>query len=105
MTLTAEDNLTAILQDFRGNPQAASAPAEFLGFEPVPNPQDQLARPLTAGLRQFFRQRDDRFGVHQLFRVGRKKAQPADVGLFVGVLTDWGSRSSDRDRPRRRIAR
>ena len=105
MTLTAEDNLTAILQNFRGDPQEASALAEFLGFEPLPNPQDQLAGPLTAGLRQFFRQRDDRFGVHQLFRVGRQKAQPADVGLFVGVLSDWGSRSSDRDRPRRRIAR
>ena len=105
MTLTAEDNLTAILQNFRGDPQEASALAEFLGFEPLPNPQDQLAGPLTAGLRQFFRQRDDKFRVHQLFRVGRQKAQPADVGLFVGVLSDWGSRSSDRDRPRRRIAR
>ena len=93
------------MQDFRGNPQAASALAEFLGFEPVPNPQDQLAGPLTAGLRQFFRQRDDKFGVHQLFRVGRQKAQPGDVGLFVGVLSDWGSRPSDRARPRRRIAR
>ena len=104
-TLAQDKDIAAILQDFRGDPQEASALAEFLGFEPLPNPQDQLAGPLTAGLRQFFRQRDDKFGVHQLFRVGRQKAQPADVGLFVGVLSDWGSRSSDRDRPRRRIAR
>ena len=104
-TLAQENDITAILRDFRGNPQEASALADFLGFEPLPNPQDQLAGPLSAGLRQFFRQRDDRFGVYQLFRVGRQRAQPADVGLFVGVLSDWGSRSSDRDRPRRRIAR
>ena len=104
-TLAQDKDIAAILQDFRGDPQEASALAEFLGFEPLPNPQDQLAGPLTAGLGQFFRQRDDKFGVHQLFRVGRQKAQPADVGLFVGVLSDWGSRSSDRDRPRRRIAR
>ena len=104
-TLAQDKDIAAILQDFRGDPQEASALAEFLGFDPLSNPQDQLAGPLTAGLRQFFRQRDDKFGVHQLFRVGRQKAQPADVGLFVGVLSDWGSRSSDRDRPRRRIAR
>ena len=104
-TLAQETDIAAILQDFRGDPQEASALAEFLGFEPLPNPQDQLAGPLSGGLRQFFRQRDDRFGVHQLFRVGRQRAQPADVGLFVGVLSDWGYRSSDRDRARRRIAR
>ena len=104
-TLAQDKDIAAILRNFRGDPQEAELLAEFLGFEPLSNPQDQLAGPLTAGLRQFFRQRDDRFGVHQLYRIGRQRAQPADVGLFVGVLTDWGSRSSDRDRPRRRIAR
>ena len=79
MTLTAEDNLTAILQEFRGDPQEASALAEFLGFEPLQNPQDQLAGLLTAGLRQFFRQRDDKFGVHQLFRVGRQKCRRSAI--------------------------
>ena len=31
MTLSAEDNLTAILRDFRGDPQEAGPLAEFLG--------------------------------------------------------------------------
>ena len=104
-TLAQDKDIAAILREFRGNPQEASDLAEFLGFDPLPNPQDQLAGPLTAGLRQFFRQRDDRFGVHQFFRIGRRRAEPADLGLFIGVLSDWGSRSSDRDLPRRRIAR
>ena len=69
-TLAQETDIAAILQDFRGDPQEASALAQFLGFEPLPNPQDQLAGPLSAGLRQFFRQKNDRFGVHQLFRAG-----------------------------------
>ena len=104
ITLAQQEDIAVILRDFRGDPQEAGPLAEFLGLDPVPNPQDQLAGRLTAGLRQFFRQGDS-FGVHQLFRVGRQRAQPADVGLFVAVLTDWGSRSLDRDQPRRRIAR
>ena len=30
---------------------------------------------------------------------------PAEAGLWVGVLSEWGYRSSDRDRSRRRITR
>ena len=33
------------------------------------------------------------------------KAAPAEAGLWIGVLSDWGYRSSDRDRSRRRITR
>ena len=42
-TLAQDKDIAAILREFRGNPQEASALAEFLGFEPLPNPQDQLA--------------------------------------------------------------
>ena len=48
-TLAQEHDIATILRDFRGNPQEASALAEFLGFEPLPNPQDQLAGPLSGG--------------------------------------------------------
>ena len=36
-TLAQDKDIAAILREFRGNPQEASALAEFLGFEPLPN--------------------------------------------------------------------
>ena len=41
----------------------------------------------------------------ELYRIGTRSARPASVGLWVGVLTEWSHRSSDRDRTRRRVAR
>ena len=106
MTLTTEDNISDILQEFGGDPQRAGHLAAFLGFEPLANPQDQLAGALSGGLKQFLRGRGDQdFGVGQLYRVGRRQAAPAEVGLWVCVLSNWGYRSSDRDRARRRVAR
>ena len=106
MTLSANGNVAHILQDFGGNPQRAEDLAAFLGFEPIPNPEDRLAGPLSGGLRQFLRGRGDiGFGVSELYRVGSRKADPAEAGLWIGVLSDWGYRSSDRDRSRRRITR
>ena len=65
-----------------------------------------MAGPLSGGLKQFLRGRSDGgFGVSELYRVGSRKADPAEAGLWVGVLSDWGYRSSDRDRSRRRITR
>ncbi len=106
MTLTAEDNIADILRDFGGDPRHAEGLAAFLGFEPISNPEDRLAGPLSGGLKQFLRGRSDGgFGVSELYRVGSRKADPAEAGLWVGVLSDWGYRSSDRDRSRRRITR
>ena len=106
MTLAADGNVAAILSDFGGDPQKAGVLAEFLGFEPISNPEDRLAGALSGGLKQFLRGRGDGgYGVSELYRVGSRKADPAEAGLWVGVLSDWGYRSSDRDRSRRRITR
>ena len=106
MTLAADGNVEAILSDFGGDPQKAGVLAEFLGFEPISNPEDRLAGALSGGLKQFLRGRGDGgYGVSELYRVGSRKADPAEAGLWVGVLSDWGYRSSDRDRSRRRITR
>ena len=104
-TIAEETEITSILKNFHGNPQEAGPLAEFLGFEPVSNPQDLLAGSPSLGVRQLFHQNPDNFGVQQFFRVGRRDAEPSEVGLFIGVLSDWGYRSSDRDRRRRRISR
>ncbi len=106
MISTPDGDIQSILADFGGDPQRAGDLAEFLGFEPVPNPEDRLAGALSGGLKQFLRGRGDGgFGVKELYRVGSCKAEPAEAGLWVGVLSDWGHRSSDRDRSRRRITR
>ena len=106
MTLAADGNVEAILSDFGGDPQRAGVLAEFLGFEPISNPEDRLAGALSGGLKQFLRGRGDGgYGVSELYRVGSRRADPAETGLWVGVLSDWGYRSSDRDRSRRRITR
>ena len=106
MTLSADGNVAGILQGFGGDPQKAESLAAFLGFEPIPNPEDRLAGALSGGLKQFLRgRRDGGFGVSELYRVGGRKADPAEAGLWIGVLSDWGYRSSDRDRSRRRITR
>ena len=94
-----------LLRAFQGDPQQAQGVARFLGFEPIPNPQDQLAGPVTAALAQFFRSREDQFGVSELYRVGTRDAFPGRAGLWIAVLSEWSNRSSDRDRTRRRISR
>ena len=106
MTLGADGNIAGILQGFGGDPQRAEGLAAFLGFEPISNPEDRLAGALSGGLKQFLRGRGDGgFGVSELYRVGSCKAAPAEAGLWIGVLSEWGYRSSDRDRSRRRITR
>ena len=106
MTRAADGDIAEILAEFGGNPQRAEGLAAYLGFEPVPNPEDRLAGMLSGGLKQYLRGRDEQnYGVSELYRVGHRKAAPAEAGLYIGVLSDWGYRSTDRDRPRRRVTR
>ena len=106
MAFASDVDLSALLADFGGDPRHATDVASFLGFEPILDPEDQLSGALSGGLKQFLQGRsDDGFGVRELYRVGRVHADPAEAGLWIGVLSDWGHRSSDRDRSRRRVAR
>ena len=106
MAFDADGNVAGILRGFGGDPQRAEDLAAFLGFEPIPNPEDRLAGALSGGLKHFLRGRGDGgFGISELYRVGSCKAAPAEAGLWIGVLSDWGFRSSDRDRSRRRVTR
>ena len=106
MRPSSNDNVKEILAQFGGDPQKAEGLADFLGFEPISNPEDQLAGPLSGGLKRFLRGPTDRgFGVSEFYRVGRCRADPAEAGLWIGVLDNWGFRSTDRDRSRRRITR
>ena len=106
MTSPAQADVVEVLQTFGGDPQRASDLASFLGFDPIASPQDQLAGVLSGGLKRFLLGTGDRdFGVDQLYRVGRAQAHPAEAGLWVCVLKDWGFHPSDRDRARRRVVR
>ena len=106
MTRADDGNVKSILSEFGGDPQRAEGLAKFLGFEPISNPADQLIGALSGGLKQFLRGRGEGgFGVSELYRVGSRRATPAEAGLWVGVLSEWGYRSTDRDRSRRRITR
>ena len=106
MAMGGDDNIAGILSEFGGDPQKAEGLAAFLGFEPISNPVDELGGALSGTLKQFIRGSDDRgFGVSELYRVGHRKAAPAEAGLWIAVLTEWGFRSSDRERSRRRMAR
>ena len=85
MNSSTNGNIEEILAEFGGNPQKAEGLAKFLGFDPIPNPQDQLAGPLSGGLKQFLRGPTDRgYGVSEFYRVGRRKADPRR-----GWSLDW----------------
>ena len=101
----AETARTA-LREFAGDPQRAQGIAGFLGFEPVAYPEDALSGNASSGLGHFFGVQQDifQFGVKEFYRVGTREADSTDIGLWVGVLEDWGQSSADRDRPRHRIA-
>ena len=104
--MATADIAKAALREFGGNPQHAQGLARFLGFEPVPYPEDVLSGKTSGGLGHFFGGQQDtfRFGVKEFYRVGTRQADSAGIGLWIGVLDDWGQSSADRDRPRHRIA-
>ena len=102
---TVLDDITQILRDFNGDPQKAQSLAEFLGFNAIPSPVDQLSGPAGDELKRFLTLQPDQFGIRELYKVGTQTTRPASTGLWVAVLSNWGRRSSERDRARRRIAR
>jgi hypothetical protein len=89
------------VKDFGGEPQAAQGLASVLGFEPITSPVDLLSGPATP-LQRFL---ESRFGVRELYRTGGIQTDNGTAGLYIAVLNDWGTRSVDRDRSRRRVAR
>ena len=60
MTTLADGNVAEILAEFGGDPQKAARLADFLGFDPIPYPEDLQARPLSGGLKRFLRGNADR---------------------------------------------
>ncbi len=106
MSPGSDGDLSFVLSHFGGDPQRTEGLAAFLGFEPIPSPEDRLAGALQGDLRRYIRGRyESNFGVSELYLVGRRETVAGSVGLWVAVLSDWGHRSSDRDRARRRVAR
>lgn len=103
--MPAPTEVADALARFGGDPQRAGPLASFLGFQPVQSPVDQLAGKLDSGLKRFFFAKGSDFGVRELYRAGSYDASPGRAALWVAVLSDWGTRSVDRDRPRRRLAR
>lgn len=98
--------LRETLTTFAGNPANVGPLASALGFTPVPLPRDLLANRGTP-LAQAFETRTgrvtDRFGVQELYRVADGPATGS--ALYLAVLSEWGFRSSSRDRARRRVAK
>lgn len=95
------NEIAEAIKCLKANPHQVSALASTLGFEPSLSPVDLLggqATPLNSFL-------DAKFGVNQLFRIGGINTETGTAGLYVAVLNNWGGKSSERDRPRRRLAR
>ena len=103
--ITTADDITHHLREFRTNPVHATGLVGFLGFDSIAEPADEISSQAHSPLREFFCSRSDKYGVGELYRIGIRDAEPSSVGIWVGVLSDWGQSSSDRDRPRRQIAK
>ena len=84
MNIAADGNVEAILSDFGGDPQRAGVLAEFLGFEPISNPEDRLAGALSGGLKQFLRGRGDGGYRRKRALPGRKSQGRPGGGWPVG---------------------
>ena len=103
--MSTVDTIKATLREFGGNPHQAQGIATLLGFDPIHNPQDELSSGSASAVKSFFSVPGEQFGygVKALYRVGDRVRQDTSCGLWVGVLSDWGQASADRDRSRRRI--
>lgn len=73
--------------------------SEVLGFVPQPSPINYVGDPTSAITK--------RLGgiVSGLFREGSYATATGNAGLWIAKLDNWGVRSADRDRPRRRISK
>ena len=86
---------------FGGDPHRAQQLCSALGVQSAKAPVDLLSGPITP-LSRFL---ESRFGVNELYRGGSIQTDAGSAGLYIAVLNDWGTRSVDRDRSRRRLAR
>lgn len=89
------------LRELGGDPQRTNKLAISLGCKPIPSPIDFLggsATPFNTFL-------ESRFGVRELYRTGSIQTDIGTVGFYLALLDDWMTRSVDRERARRRVAR
>ena len=94
---TGNRDIAEVLRALGGDAQRSAALASFLAFQPITSPEDLLAGPLHGGLKWFFAQRWDNFGLRELYRVGAHGAKPGSVGLYVAALTECGLRFTNLD--------
>ena len=88
---------TALLE-FAEDTKSPALPAA-LGLKPVAAPSDLLqlpSQPIAKPLSTV---------ASGLFRVGGAETAEGNAGMYVVPLHEWGQRSSDRDRARRRVAK
>ncbi len=85
--------------EFAASPTSSAALPAVLGLNPVPAPSDVLhdrTQPISAALSAV---------AEGLYRVGAVDTDMGSAGFYVVPLREWGARSADRDRARRRVAK
>lgn len=91
--------IRSALLEFAANPTSSAALPAVLGLNPVPAPSDVLhdrTQPISGALSAV---------AEGLYRVGAVDTDIGSAGLYVAPLREWGARSADRDRARRRVAK
>lgn len=91
--------IKSALLEFAANPTSSAALPAVLGLNPVPAPSDVLhdrTQPISGALSAV---------AEGLYRVGAVDTDMGSAGLYVVPLHEWGARSADRDRARRRVAK
>jgi adenine-specific DNA-methyltransferase len=91
--------IRSALLDFAANPTSSAALPVVLGLNPVAAPSDVLhdrTQPISGVLSAV---------AEGLYRVGAVDTDIGSAGLYVVPLREWGARSADRDRARRRVAK
>jgi len=91
--------IRSALLEFAANPTSSAALPAVLGLSPVSAPSDLLhdrTQPISSALSPV---------AEGLYRVGALDADLGSAGFYVVPLREWGARSVDRDRARRRVAK
>ena len=91
--------IRSALLEFAANPTSSAALPAALGLNPVAAPSDLLhdrTQPISGALSTV---------AEGLYRVGAVDTDMGTAAFYVVLLQNWGVRSSDRDRARRRVAK